>query len=101
MPEVVRNLSIALLSGKLVAARSTDHFRNVRVRVKPLQLVAVLGQRVEELLVIEAAREREILLLARSRVEIEKRLVHAAVLDHLHPCPSLAVNRLQILFDPP
>ena len=86
-PEVLGDPPIALVARQLVAARGADHLRDVGVAVQALQLVAPLGQRREEALVVEAVREPAIALVSGDGGEVVEHLVHPAVLaleDALH-----------------
>ncbi len=100
MPEIIGDLIVAVVARKLVATGGADDLGDVGVRVKALQSISVLGERIKESLVIETAREREVLFFARDGIKVKQHFIHAAVFDHLHARPLVVANRLQILVNP-
>src|SRR5581483_10753322 len=81
MPEVVRNLVKARVTGQFISARSPNHLRNMRIRMDSSQIILPCGQRVEKFLLAEPLRYLRILLLASQRIEIEQYFLHTSILD--------------------
>ena len=86
-PEVFGDVAVAVLAGQLVASSRADDLRDLRVDVQALQLVPVLGERIEERRLREPVAELEILFLAGGGREVVEHLVHSAVLDLEHALP--------------
>ena len=74
LPEIFGDVTIAAIASEFVVTRRRDHLRDVRVDVQALEFVAVAAKRIEELPLVEALREVEVVLLAGDRVEIAERL---------------------------
>ena len=67
--------------GRLPPARRADDLRDLGVHVEAAQLVATLGERDEDPVVVETPGERAIARLAGHGGELVEEIVHAAVFD--------------------
>ena len=81
LPEELDDAPIPFFAGQLVAPRRAEDLGELRVRVLALQLVASLGQGIEELRVVEAVSELGMPPVAGHRVEVVEELVHPSVFD--------------------
>ena len=100
IPEIFGDVAIAAFAGEFVVARRGDHLRNVRVHVQAFEFVAVGGERIEELLFVEALRDLEIVLLAGHGVEIAEHFAHASEFGAKHALHVFVAERLGIAIDP-
>ena len=82
--EVFGNLPVAAVAGDLIHTGRADDLGDVRVRVQALQLVAALGQRVEEAGLLEEVSGVEIAVFFGDGRKIDEHLIHAAVLGAQH-----------------
>jgi hypothetical protein len=81
LPEELHQAAIALLAGQLVAAGRPHHLGELGVGVLALQLVASLGEGIEDAGLIEAMRQIGVIPVARQSVDVVEELVHAPELD--------------------
>ena len=65
IPEITCDVAIPLLPRQLIAASGADGLRDMRVRMNAFELVAMLGERIEEHRFLEAARHAQVLPPAR------------------------------------
>ena len=94
VPEIIRDVMVALVAGQFVTASRTDYFGNIGVGMQSLELIFAFGEGVEELLMFKASSQSEVLLLSGEGVQVEKGFVHPPVLDHLHLGPLFITNRI-------
>src|ERR1044072_5256301 len=80
---------VLTLPRQFVEPSQTDQLRDLRIGVSPRQGVFSLRKRIEDAMVVELAREIEILLLLGSRVKLGKGVVHPAVFAGKHLLPKL------------
>jgi hypothetical protein len=99
-PEVTGNVSISLVACQFISPRGSDDLWNICVGMKFVEDISVFRQRVEKFLVVEPPRQPPILFLSCDRVQVEQRLVHSAVLDHLHVCPLRVTDRFKVFVHP-
>src|SRR5450631_1021402 len=100
IPEVFGDVAITVFARELVISRRGDHLRNVRIYVQAFEFVAMGGERIEELLLVEALRAFEVVLLAGHRVEIAEDFAHASELGAEHALPVFVAEGLSIAIDP-
>ena len=81
LPEELDDAARALLAEQLVAAGGAEELGELGVGVLPLQLVASLGERIENPGLVEAVREKGVLRITGHRMEVVEELAHPPVLD--------------------
>ena len=82
--EVLGDFAVAAVAGDLIHAGCADDFGNVGVGVQALQLVAALGERIEEAGLLEEVSGVKIAILFGDGGEVDEDFVHAAVLGAQH-----------------
>src|SRR5215471_14101321 len=96
IPEILRDVPIALISRQFVVAGGGDHLRNVCVYVQAFEFVTVSGQWIEELLLVEALCHFKVILLAGYSIEIRENLTHSAKLGAKHTLHMLVAERTRV-----
>ncbi|PYT71619.1 MAG: hypothetical protein DMG39_12555 [Acidobacteria bacterium] len=100
VPEIIGDVAVAPVAGQFVATGRANDFGDVGVHVQSLEFIFAFRQRIEKFLVIEAPSQRQVLLFSGEGIQIEERLIHPAVLDHLHFGPLLVADGLQVFVHP-
>src|SRR5262245_59445480 len=78
LPEETRHVVITLLAGQFIIARRADGFWNLRICVQTAQRVCTTRKGIENPLVIERARDAQMIGVASDCVEIDEYIVHPA-----------------------
>ena len=81
VPERLGRGPILALPGRLVERREADDLRRLRIRMKPIQAILALQERIEDAMMAELVPRRvEIALVAGILVELDEGLVEPAPL---------------------
>src|SRR5215469_17025783 len=96
IPEILRDVPIALISRQFVVAGGGDHLWNVSVYVQAFEFVTVSSQWVEELLLVETLCHFKVILLAGDSIKIRENLAHPAELGAQHTLHMLVAERTRV-----
>jgi hypothetical protein len=81
------------VAGEFMCACGSDHLRDVGIDMQTFELVAMIGERIEERLLVKTSGRPEILPIPSYSVEIAQYLTHSTVLRAQHTLHVLIAER--------